>query len=89
MSDAESAGAIRAQMWRARALQEHINLLGAGLPDPCAELLAAARAVVEAWDALTHVLDYRSLGQIADDHTSALDALRAAVEDADGGMQDG
>lgn len=77
MSDAESARAARAQMRRARALQEHINLLGAGLPDPCAELLAAARAVVEESEAIDDT--HRNLNRLF----SAIDALQAVVEAAE------
>ena len=74
----DTAHTIRDQMRRARALQEHINRLGAGPPDPCAKLRAAARAVVERWEELTYELP----GRIDDPINDRMDALREALEQA-------
>ena len=79
MSDAESAEALLGQIRRVQAFQEHMDRLGAGRPNPCADLTAAARAVVAAWDQWSG--ERYGVGSVK--LVAPIAALRAALEEHD------
>lgn len=81
MSEIRDAWDRRTEMRRAKNLQQEITALGVGLPDPCADLKAAARAVVETWNRAERERELFGVGHAW--LVEPMAALRAAVEAAD------